>query len=542
MTEVQTIFQILGGIAFIVYGVHLSGVNLQKLLGAKLEDILRKSAEHPFKGVTIGSVITGLIHSGGTTAMMLIGLMSEGVITLSMAIPVMLGANIGSTIATQLASFRIGVYALIFMVIGVLLHITTNKKNAMKLGEAIIGFSFLFLGMEFIFSGIGGLSANELFIDIVRLIVINPLSAIFIGALATLLLQSSTSISVIVVAMGVAGVIGLSPALFLILGVNLGSSLKVVYLSLRGKNFSGILSVLHLIFNILGVVIFYIFFNQFYSIVELTSSDIGRQIANSYTLYNIINAIILLPFVPLVSYLVQKFFPAYKPFRANELFYLDRKLICTPSVSINRVNDGVVEMANIAHEMLEASGAIIFDDKTEYLQIINQKESRIDYMTERISEYIVQISQQNLPRHDAMKLYSLMHAVADIEHLCDHIVSVSEIFVRTKNDSAVFSEKANKELFGIYGKLRIMQNLTIKALVENNAKLANEIIQHENKVDEIIKKVSSNHLARIEDGTCTAEAGEYFLEALYNLERIGDHYDNVAYAIVDRFRSNERVE
>jgi phosphate:Na+ symporter len=541
MTEVQTVFQILGGIAFIVYGVHLSGVNLQKLLGAKLEDILRKSTERPLKGVFIGSVITGLIHSGGTTAMMLIGLMSEGVITLSMAIPVMLGANIGTTVATQLASFRIGVYALVFMVIGVLLHIASNKKNTMKLGEAIIGFSFLFLGMELIFSSIGGLSSNALFKDVVGVIAANPLSAISIGTIATLLLQSSTSISVIVVAMGVAGAINLVPALFMILGVNLGSSLKVIYLSLRGKNFSGILSVLHLIFNVLGVIIFSIFFSHFYLIVSLTSDDIGRQIANSYTLYNIINAIILLPFVPLIANFIQRFFPAYKPLRNNELFYLDRKLICTPSVSINRVNDGVVEMAHIAHEMLEVSMAILFENRIGDFQIINQKESRIDDMTEKISEYIVQISQQNLARRDAMKLYSLMHAVADIEHLCDHIVSVSEIFIKAKNNDAVFSEKANKELLGIYGKLRIMQNLTIKALGENNAKLANEIIQHENKVDEIIKKVSSNHLARIEDGTCTAKASEYFLEVLYNLERIGDHYDNVAYAIVDRFRSNERV-
>lgn len=541
MTELQTVFQILGGIAFIVYGVHLSGVNLQKLLGAKLEDILRKSAERPLKGVFIGSVITGLIHSGGTTAMMLIGLMSEGVITLAMAVPVMLGANIGTTVATQLASFRIGVYALVFVVIGVWLHIASNRKNTMKLGEAIIGFSFLFLGMELIFSGVEGLSSNELFINIISFTIANPLSAIYVGALATIMLQSSTSISILIVSMGVAGVIGLSPALFMILGVNLGSSLKVLYLSLRGKNFSGILSILHLTFNILGVIIFSIFFNYFYLIVSLTSDDIGRQIANAYTLYNIINAIILLPFVPLIAHFAQRFFPAYKPLRNNELFYLDRKLVCTPSVSINRVNDGVVEMAHIAHEMLETSSRILFENKPEDLQIINQKESRIDDMTEKISEYIVQISQQNLNRRDAMKLYSLMHAVADIEHLCDHIVTVSEIFVNARNNNATFSQKANKEILGIYGKLGIMQNLTIKALSENNAKLANEIIQHENKVDEIIKKVSSNHLSRIEDGTCTIQAGEYFLEALYNLERIGDHYDNVAYAIVDRFRSSERI-
>ncbi len=537
MTGDNPFLEIIGGLFLVLYGIHLSGINLQKILGSNIEKALKKTNNNPIRGVAIGTGITSLIHSSGTTTVMLIGLITGGFMGLEGAIPVMLGANIGSTIATQLASMRIGSYALIFLALGVYIHIAVTKKIHKRVGEALIGFSFLFLGMDFIFKGVSFLSKNEIFVSVITSMTQSPAAGIVSGAFATVILSSASAAAILIVALGIASVINLRTALFIILGINLGSSLKITYRVLKGDNLSGKLALIHLVFNCFGIAVFLLFFDAFYQIAELTSGDTGRQIANAHTFYNIIAALIFIPFTPLVIKVIEKILPSDKSIKKHTLFYLDKKLICTPSVSLQQVNRGTVEMAKISYNMLESSRKIFFEDRTDLLKKVEADENKIDQMTEKISEYMVQISQQNLSRENAMTLYSLMHIVADIEHLCDHIFSTSQIFVNLKNDRKVnFSEKACDELTAVYGKLKIMQNLIIKSLDENNLKLANEIAEHENKVDEIIKKITANHINRIKEGKCTEDAGKYFMNALYHLERVGDHYDNIAYAIIDRSR------
>jgi len=535
MTNLDILFQIIGGIAILLYGIHLSGVSLQKMLGFRLEEILKKTSGNPLKGLTIGTGITSLIQSSGTTMIMLIGFISAGLLTLKGAIPVMLGANIGSTITIQLASFKLGLYALPILTVGVFIHIFCTRKIYKNFGEALIGFSFLFLGMNFIFAGTQTLSQNEFAVTLINTIGSSVFLSIFTAAIFAVILRSSSAVSVFVVALGAAQIIDLKAAIFLIFGVNFGSSLKIVYLTLTGRGFFGRIAFLSLLFNLFGIFILLLFFQYFYHLISATSGDIGRQIANAHTLYNIIAALIFIPFVPSILKLMNKYAPI-KELKNKELFYLNRKLLYTPSVALNQVNRAVVEMGKISYDMLEDSRLILFEGKTELLKKIEENEDKIDEMTEKISEYTTQISQQNLTKKDAMRLYSSMHILTDTEHLCDHILTVSELLVNLKNNKIKFSEKAVNELTAVFGKLKIMQNLVIKSLAEDNLHLAYEIIKHENKVDEIVKKAHSNHLERMDKRICPLQNGKYFAELLNNLERIGDHYDNIAYAVVDRFK------
>jgi phosphate:Na+ symporter len=535
MTNLEIVFQIIGGIAILLYGIHLSGVSLQKMLGFRLEEILKKTDENPVKGLAIGTGITSLIQSSGTTIIMLIGFISAGLLTLKGAVPVMLGANIGSTITVQLASFRLGLYALPILTAGVFIHIFCIRKIYKNFGEALIGFSFLFLGMNFIFTGTQSLSSNETAVVFFDVIGSSVILSIFIAAFFTVLLRSSSAITVLIVALGVSQIVELKQALFLIFGANLGSSFKIIYLTLTGRGFFGRIASLSLLFNCSGIFISLIFFKYFYYLVSATSDDIGRQIANAHTLYNIIAALVFVPFVPFILKLMNKYAPI-KKVKNKELFYLNRKLLYTPSVALNQVNRAVVEMARISYEMLENSRLMFFEDKVRLFKKVEKDENKIDTMTEKISEYTTQISQQNLTKKDAMRLYSSMHILTDIEHLSDHILAISELIVNLKKENIKFSNKAVCELTAIFGKLKIMQNLVIKSLEEDNLQLAHEIIKHENKVDEIVKKAHDNHLERIDKRMCPLQNGKYFVELLNNLERIGDHYDNIAYAVVDRFR------
>ncbi|MCK5084445.1 MAG: Na/Pi cotransporter family protein [Candidatus Pacebacteria bacterium] len=535
MIEIETIFEIIGGMAILLYGIHLSGVSLQKIMGFKLEEILGKTKDSPIKGLAIGTGITAVIQSSGTTITMLIGFMSAGLLGCSGAVPAMLGANIGSTITTQLASFQVGIYALPILTIGVFIHIFAVRKIKKNIGEAIIGFSFLFLGMYFVFNGMHSVSHSLAAVDLINHFDSSKIAYIFILAFLTLLLQSSSATSVLVVALGASQIIDLGTALFMILGVNLGSSLKVIYMGLKRKGFLTSIAIMHLLFNMFGILLFLIFFKYFDYLAGITSDDTGRQIANGHTLYNIISALIFLPFVPFIVKFINKHTSRIKA-EESKLSYLSRKLLYTPSVALGQANRAVVDMAKTVNEMLEKSRLIFFENKTDLFKRVEEYEEEMDEMTGKISEYLAQISQQNLSKKDLMKLYSLMHITTDLEHLSDHVLTVSELFVDIKEEKIEFSEKSIRELTAIFGKLRIMQNLVVKSLEEDNLRLAHEIIKHENKVDEIVKKSLSNHLERMNRGICTLEKGKYFTEILTNLERIGDHSDNIAYAVVDRFR------
>lgn len=535
MIELKIVFEIIGGLALLLYGIHLLGVNLQKVLGFRLEEILKKTNNNSLKGLAIGTGITSVIQSSGTTIIMLIGFLGAGLLGLKSAVPVMLGANIGSTITTQFASFQIGMYTLPILTIGVLIHIFSIHKVYKNFGEALIGFSFLFLGIEFIFSGTYVLSLDANAVHFIRSFSSSAVPAVLIAAVATLFLRSSSATSILVVALCVVGIIEIRPALFLILGVNLGASLKIIYFALRKKSFLNRLALIHLLFNLFGLLLFSIFFKQFYYLAVITSDDIGRQVANAHTLYNIISALIFIPLIPFAVKIVNKYVSGEKIER-KKLFYLNRKLLYTPSVALNQANRAVVDMAKIVYEMLEESRLIFFENKFELVKEVEKKEDEIDKMTGRISEYIVQVSWQNLSKKDSLKVYSLMHIVTDLEHLADHLLTVSELLIELKERKIKFSEKADRELMAVFGKLKIMQNLVIKSLEEDNLKLAYEIIKHENKVDEIVKKSHSNHIERLKKGECDFESGKYFAELLNNLERIGDHSDNIAYAVVDRFR------
>lgn len=522
-----------GGIFLTLYGIHISGTNLQKILGSHLEEILKKAKGNSFKGLVIGAATTGAIHSSSTTAIMLIGLITGSFMGLVDTIPIILGASIGSTIVTQIASIRIGGLALLIMSAGVFTHLSARNKINMQAGEAMTGFGFIFLGAQLMFSAVAAMSSSAAFLQVMNVFAELPGLALLCGTFLTVISGSTAIASILAVALGMSGVADLSTALFMILGINLGSSFKDALLTLRRKNFSGKLALIHIVSNLIGVLSFLILFGFFRRLVEFTSADPARQIANAHTLYNVISALIFIPFIPSAIRLVQKNFPDSPMIEKEELSYLDRKLVCTPSVSLAQVNNGTVEMARVSCEMLELSRAMFFEEKPDLFENICRCEDRIDGMTERISEYIIRISQQNLGRDDAMKLYSLMRIVADIERLCDHIVFVADIFASIQKDKTVFSEKAKNEIAAIYGKLRIMQNLIIKSMSESNVKLANEINGHENKVDEIIKKISANSQKRLEDGACSQEADRYFSNILCHLERVGDHYDNIAYAIID---------
>lgn len=533
-------FELAGGVALVLYGIHLMGTNLQKILGYRTEAILKRASGSPLKGLLAGAGITAAIRSSGTTAVMLVGLATGSFMSLSQSIAVMLGANIGSTIAIQLTVLRPGLDGIFAVIVaGVLIHLLSEKKLGKQAGEATIGLGLIFLGAEIAFSNMPGLVSYPGFLTALRHGASDPVVVVIAGAFLTVLVRSATMMSMLAVALAGSGALALRPALWLVLGINLGSSLKVAFSAFRGKGLTRALGTIHLLNGLTSLALFAFLFDGFSAMVMGSSSDTAQRIANANTLFNLLGALFFLPFVPLAAEAVQKTPPKNKS-AGGDLDYLDRDLICTPSIALRACLRAADDMLDISSDMLEDARLMLLENKTGLDAGIMEKEKVIDHMTEKISEYIIQVSQQDLDKACRMRLYSLLHAVADIEHLSDRIVDIAGIIARMdRDDPIIFSEKAGRDLAAAFGKLRIIQNLVIKALNEDNAVLAREITEHENKVDEIIKRIQNNHEKRVGEGGCDAEAGSCFSRILSNLERIGDHYDNIAYTIIDQTRSDE---
>lgn len=534
--DYRILIEVFGGLSILLYGIHLLGANLQRILGSRLEEIIRKYGEKPVSGIIAGAGVTAIIQSSGTVAMMLIGFISAGLMSLKSAVPVMLGSSIGGTITVQLASLKIGVFAMPILFIGFIFFSYFTNRTYRSLGKAAIGLGLLFLGMDFILSGTELLLRSPHSLVIYNYLDKNGPLSIFVAALFTFLIQSASASSVLVLSLASADIIDTRTGLFLILGVNLGASLKIVFLALRGKKFSPALSFIHLMFNFFGLTIFILFFRYYHLLVVATSHDVGQEIANAHTIYNVISTLLFIPLIPFAVKIAEKYVSYSHVTSKAGISILDKRLIYTPSIALEQVNKAVVNMAKTTYEMLENSKMMLFDERVELLKKVQEEEDEIDEMTGNISEYTMRISEQNLTKKDSLKLYSLMHILTDIEHMSDHILVLGETISRLKESKIVFTEKAMHELTAIFGKLKLMQNLVIKSLEENNLELASEIMKHENKVDEIVKRSFSNHIERVKNGTCTVESGKYFAEILGNLERIGDHSDNVAYAVIDRFR------
>lgn len=534
-TDYEIFIEIAGGLSVLLYGIHLLGANLQRVLGSKLEEILKNYGRNPVTGIIVGAGATAVIQSSGTVAMMLIGFISSAQMSLLNAVPVMLGSNIGGTITVQLASLKIGIYAMPILFMGFIFFSYFSTRTKRSLGKAAIGLGLLFLGMDFILKG------TELLLQSpYSLVIYNNLSAIgpsaaLAAAVFTFILQSASAMSVLVLSLASSDIIDLRTALYLVLGVSLGSSIKIVYLSLKGKKFSPALSFVHLMFNFFGLVIFILFFPGYYNLVVATSDNVGMRVANAHTMYNVVNTILFMPLVPIFVKIAKRYVGAEK-MDQSRISILDKRLIYTPSIALSEGNKAVVVMAKITYAMLEDAKTMLFEDKIELAENIQKSEMEIDKLTGNISEYTMRISEQNLTKKDSLKLYSTMHILTDIEHMSDYILLLSQTILKQKKNNIRFSEKAMRELSAIFGKLKMMQNLIIKSLEEDNLELASEIMRHENKVDEIVKKSFSNHMERIKNGVCSVESGSYFSELLGNLERIGDHSDNVAYAVTDRFR------
>jgi phosphate:Na+ symporter len=455
--------------------------------------------------------------------------------TLKQAVGVMLGAEIGTTITAQLIAFRVGEFFLVFIAIGYFLMNIKKTGNTRYIGQTVLGFGILFLGMAIMKEGVAPLRNEPQILEFLVRFGRVPIYGVIAGALFTGLVQSSSATTALVIAMSMENVVTLPAGIALIFGANIGTCITGVLASIGSSLSAKRTSAAQLLVNIGGVALFFPFLSRFAEIVATTSLDLPRQIANAHTIFNVSVTLIMLPLVGVIVTIVTKAVPGEEIRIDRGAKYLDEHTLHTPAVALSQVMKESVRMANIASEMLALSIKAFEGGEKKLFMTIKKKEEVVDELDNHIERFLVKIGEKDLSEDQARLYASLNHSIRDIERVADHANNLASLAEKLHENKIVFSEQADEELHLAYNKVKDGFDKAIKVLEDRDEDLGRKVLDIEIEIDILEKKFEKNHYRRLREGVCTPDAGPIFIDMLRNLERISDHSHNIVNAVLIGF-------
>jgi len=553
---VEILFGLFGGLAIFIFGMTEMSSGLKKVAGDKMRKVLKALTGNPIIGILVGALVTALMQSSSATTVMVIGFVSAQLMSLPQAIAVIMGANIGTTVTSQLVAFKIGAYALPITAIGFILYFFIKKKSIKNIGQVVFSFGLLFIGLNTMSHVMKPLAYSEGFQNIILQIQDMPVVSLLVGTIMTSIVQSSSaSIAVLQnlastpTAEGIA-LISLTTALPFLFGSNIGTTITAIFASIGSGISAKRAALAHSLFNIIGSVLFMFFVPILASFVlKITptneAADVSRQIANSHTIFNIINTVIWFPFIGLLSKLVKLVFPGKDNIIENRPLYLDDKMLSTPSIAMDLATKELARMAFITEEMMETSEKAFIYDDMEAVKKVHEIEETVDLLENEIIQYLSKLlSTSSLTENQSLRLAGLMHVVNDIERIGDYCDNIAESAEIKKEKKLPFSDTALKEITEAFNIVTDMVDKTIDALNNYDEKLAKYVLTNEYIIDDLERDLRASHIARLNSGSCHPHSAITFIELIHNLERIGDHCNNIAEIIIDDIHSvkNDSIE
>ena len=526
MDAVSIILSTAGGLALFLYGLRVLSDALKRAIGERMRSLLERLTGKPYRGVIVGAVTSGILQSSSMTMVLLIGLINAGALTLAQGIGVMLGSEIGTTLTAQIVAFKIGHYYLPIIAVGFLLAEIFRGKKAGDVGRIILGFGLLFLGMSILSGGLKGLAQSATVLNLLESIGTNVWLGVLVGAGVTAVIQSSSAMTAIVIAMGAAGVLSLPAAL--IFGANIGTTITAQIASLGSSLSSRRLAVAQLMVNILGVAVFLPFVGPFASLVERTATSLPRQIANAHTIFNITVTLALIPTVGFLVWLVTRIVRGRESTMTATPQFLSSEFLSTPAVALHQARNELLRMADMTAAMLKSCEDGILNRSPGDAASVLEVEVAVDGLQEEIEHYLDKIPFDALSDREAGRLHVLQHVTGDIERVGDHAVNIAERTRKLLKAKVCFSETAQKELRKMFSTTRTLYARSLDALRDEDRDAAEESLQMEKNVDQLEHEYKANHIKRVEEGVCDPNSGMLYVEILHNLERVGDHAVNVA--------------
>ncbi len=535
----EIFFGVLGGLGLFLYGMHVMSSSLQRAAGDKLKDIIGALTTNRFLGVIVGAVVTAIVQSSSATTVMVVGFVNAGMMNLSQAVGVIMGANIGTTVTAQVISFRVDQYAPIIIGIAVIIWLSTKNRKVKQISEAFIGFGILFVGMSFMGDALRPLREMQAFQDLIISFSDNPFLGVLAGFFITVALQSSTASTSIVLALSLQGLVPLTSALPVLFGINIGTTVTAIISSIGANRTARRAAAAHFVFNVVGTLIFLIFLRVplYWIVEELSPTNVTRQIANAHTIFNITSTLMLLPFAGLIVKTAKKIVPGDEDVQEG-IKYIDIRLLETPSIALNSAMRETLHMGNTAKKTLHSALKGFFNKNEKEIMEGFRIEKVVNEIERELSGYLVKLSNTDISMKNREILTGLFNTINDIERVGDHADNIAELAMYRLENKLHFSEKA-------IGELEEMSTMTIDAyeksltaLINLDQGLALEVLEIENRIDQQEKALRANHIDRLNKNLCNTGSGVVFLDIISNLERISDHASNIAYAVLDQIKLN----
>lgn len=541
--DIFSIFTLLGGLAFFLYGMNVMSSGLEKMVGGKLEHVLKSMTSNKLKSLALGAVITIAIQSSSAMTVMLVGLVNSGIMQLSQTVGVIMGSSIGTTLTAwilsaagiQSDSFFLRIlkpesFSPIVALIGIFLVMAHKDGKKRDIGTILLGFSVLMTGMTFMSSSVSPLAEMPFFQEILVMFK-NPLMGILLGTVVTGVIQSSAASVGILQSLSMTGSITYGMAIPIITGLNIGTCVTGLLSSIgANKNAKRVVAV-SIYFKVLGTAIclsvFYLLDWIFH--FEFVDSPIGALgIAVVHTLFNVINTLILLPFSKQLEQLAKITIRE----KSDKEELLDERLLNTPAVAMAECRNLTVQMAKDARDSLLAAIEIIDVYDGKKAEYITETESRIDLFEDKLGTYLVKLSSKNLSQADSNEVSELLHAIGDFERIGDHAVNILRVAQEIHDKELRFSDTARRELAVLTRAVIDILNLTVDSFEQDDSQMAGRVEPLEQVIDSLKLELKNRHIQRLQEGRCTIELGFVLSDLLTNYERVSDHCSNVAVAVI----------
>lgn len=533
---ITDVLALLGGLALFLYGMQMMSTGLEAAAGNRMKSILEKLTSNRVKGVLVGAAITAVIQSSSATTVMVVGFVNSGLMTLKQAVWVIMGANIGTTITGQLIALDIGAIAPLFAIAGVGAIMFIKSEKVHHISSIFAGLGILFMGMDMMGAAMSPLKESEAFISLMTKFD-NPLLGILVGALFTAVIQSSSASVGILQALASTGMIPLSSAVFVLFGQNIGTCITAVLASIGMKVNAKRTTIIHLLFNIIGTVLFTVIclVTPYVTWIEaMTPGDPVAQIANAHTVFNIVTTLLLLPFGTHMANIAVRILPDSKKADDEDLRlkyirpFESSYAIGHSAVAVSQVRDEVNRMRDMVAKNISDSfdSLVQYDEKLR--KKVSEREEYIDFLNKGISEYIVSLMASEMNMSDSRKINGYYAIISNLERIGDHAVNLAEYGDDMRKWEIDFSDTVKEELNEMKAQcIAALDNLK-EVTSENVERILSQAVIIEQKTDDMRDKYFKKQMQRLKKGKCKPQSGIVFSEILTDFERMGDHALNIA--------------
>ena len=543
-----SILTLIGGLALFLYGMHVMGDGLSKVSGGKMEQILETLTSNPLKAVGLGALVTAVIQSSSATTVMVVGFVNSGIMKLSQAVGVIMGANIGTTVTSWILSlsgiesdnffiqlFKPTSFSPVLAIIGVAFLLFAKSEKKKDIGTIFLGFAVLMFGMESMSGAVKPLADVPEFTGILTAFS-NPLLGMVAGALLTAVIQSSSASVGILQALCVTGAVSYGVALPIILGQNIGTCVTALLSSIGAKKNAKRAAMVHLYFNLIGTAVFMALFyslNAFLNFAFLDQAANAAGIAVMHSAFNVFATLVLLPFAKVLEKLACLTIRDKDTDQEEEteVIQLDMRFLDQPAFAMEQSRGAARKMAEISKNSLFTALSLFQECTEEKMAYVEREEQKADAYEDALGSYLVKLGQKDMNAKDSTDLSVILHCIGDFERISDHAVNLMESAREMQEKQMHLSPKAEEELRVISRAVTDIVDLSYRVFSEENRELARRVVPLEQVIDDLNQELKTRHVRRLREGKCTIEQGFVLTDITTNLERIADHCSNIALCI-----------